>query len=331
MLKAIGGEAGCRKLSASFYARVPKDPVLRPLFPGKTQKCAIEAFAAFLIQFLEGNEDLTQSRWFLSLRESHCRFVIGAAERQAWLKNMNAALEALPLDDSARTALSQFFDGASSYIVGSDAPLPEHPELCERWARQLTLDDAIDAIAAGRDREALALAPHFQSRPSVFIGLLARMMKSGRAALIDFAVDAVERAPSLIVHRSQSRTLLHHAAAAGCAPMVALLIRLGADPNAQQGEGHTPLYSAANECGSAAGPEIVRALIRAGANVNASGGVTRSTALHLAARRGNIEIARALLECGADASMRDRKGDTPFDRARNCRKAAVAQLLSAYQ
>ena len=57
MLEAMGGEPGCRKLSAAFYARVAKDPVLRPLFPGKTQKCAIEEFAAFLIQFLGGDED----------------------------------------------------------------------------------------------------------------------------------------------------------------------------------------------------------------------------------------------------------------------------------
>ncbi len=52
--KPLGGEAGCKRLSAEFYARVGKDPVLRPLFPGKSHRCAIEEFAAFLIQFLNG-------------------------------------------------------------------------------------------------------------------------------------------------------------------------------------------------------------------------------------------------------------------------------------
>ena len=69
MLGALGGEAGCRRLSAAFYARVGKDPVLRPLFPGKTLKCAVEEFAAFLIQFLGGDEEQTQRRWWVSLRD----------------------------------------------------------------------------------------------------------------------------------------------------------------------------------------------------------------------------------------------------------------------
>ena len=36
LYESIGGTAGCRELSAAFYARVDRDPVLRPLFPGKT-------------------------------------------------------------------------------------------------------------------------------------------------------------------------------------------------------------------------------------------------------------------------------------------------------
>jgi ankyrin repeat protein len=47
----------------------------------------------------------------------------------------------------------------------------------------------------------------------------------------------------------------------------------------------------------------------------------------MAARRGNTEIAEALLECGADIHARDKTGDTPLQRAKNCRKAGVASLL----
>ena len=36
-------------LSEAFYARVKRDPVLRPLFPGKTLHCAIEELSAFLV------------------------------------------------------------------------------------------------------------------------------------------------------------------------------------------------------------------------------------------------------------------------------------------
>jgi len=40
-----------------------------------------------------------------------------------------------------------------------------------------------------------------------------------------------------------------------------------------------------------------------------------------------VEIARALLDFGAAMEARDSKGDTPLQRAMNCRRAAVAQLL----
>jgi len=40
-----------------------------------------------------------------------------------------------------------------------------------------------------------------------------------------------------------------------------------------------------------------------------------------------VEIARALLDSGAAVNARDRKGDTPLQRAINCRKNGVSQLL----
>ena len=119
---------------------------------------------------------------------------------------------------------------------------------------------------------------------------------------------------------------MHFAAGAGCLQLVALLLRLGVDPNIR-GRGRTPLYCVANDCASETGPEVVRALVRAGADVNACKGVTRATALHMAARRGHVEIVRALLDSGAAVNAQDRKGDTPLARAINCRKSGVALLL----
>ena len=326
-LEALGGEAGCRRLSAEFYARVGKDPVLHPLFPGKSLRCAIEAFAAFLIQFLGGDEEQTQFRWWLSLRESHARFQIGPTERTAWLKHMGATLDAAPFDAGTRKALRQFFLHSSAYVIGNEAAEPEHEELAARWGEQRILDDVIAAITAGHDHEALALAPPVVSRPSVFVGLLARMIQSGRAGLIRFAIDAVESDPSLAARRFSGKALLHFASGAGCLEVVALLLRLGTDPNMQDRGGHTPLYCVANECASETGPEVVRMLVRAGADVNACGGVTRATALHMAARRGYVEIARVLLDCGAAVEARDNKGDTPLQRSINCRRGGVSQLL----
>ena len=323
----MGGEAGCRRLSAEFYRRVQGDAVLRPFFPGKSVRCAIEQFAAFLIQFLGGDEGQAQDRWSLSLRESHARFRIGPAERRAWLKHMYAALDASPFEESTLRALRQFFEHSAAYIEGSETPPLDRGESADRWAGQLLLDDLIEAITSGRDSEARHLAPRFASRPAVFVGILARMAQSARPALIQFVVDAVAHNPALAAQPYGGHTLLHYASAAGCLDVVAALLRLGADPSIKDRGGHTPLYSVANGCAGDAGPAIIQALARAGADVNASGGVTRATPLHMAARRGHVEIARALLDSGAALDARDRKGDTPLDRARNCRRPAVARLL----
>jgi hemoglobin len=286
-------EDRCRALSAAFYARVGKDPVLKPLFPGKSLRCATEEFAALVIQFLGGDQEQTQKRWWLSLRESHAQFRISPEQRAAWLRHMAAALDEVVPGDAA---FRQFFLQSSSYVVGGEAGRIEDPELAERWDEQLALDDA---VARGEPQ----LARRFAGRRSVFVGLLARMMQSGHA---DFVVDALERDLALGRARFGGRTLLHYACGAGC----------------------VELYRVANECGSAAGPEIVRMLVAAGADVDARGGVTRSTPLHMAARRGFVDIARILIDRGADTGAVDRKGDTPLQRAINCRKSEVARLIA---
>ena len=68
-------------------------------------------------------------------------------------------------------------------------------------------------------------------------------------------------------------------------------------------------------------------MVEAGAGVNASDGVKHCTALHMAARRGNLEVAEALLDSGADIEARDSLGETPLRRAVNCDKTDLARLL----
>src|SRR5262249_5593013 len=150
---------------------------------------------------LGGNEEETQFRWQLSLRESHARFQIGPKERAAWLRNMEATLDAARLDEATRNALRNFFSHSSAYVIGTDSGEPDHEELATRWCEQRILDRVVAAIAAGLDDETLALAPRFRSRPSVFVGLLARMVQSGRARLSRFVIDVVENDSSLAKKR----------------------------------------------------------------------------------------------------------------------------------
>lgn len=329
--QAIGGAAACRELSEAFYARVKQDPVLRPLFPGKTMTCAIEEFSAFLVQFLGGPPENSQRRWWVSLRESHRRFKIGPRERTAWLRHMASALEEVRIEEPLRTALREFFERSSAYIVNGEttaAPSHEdaiHQEIARRWDAQRQLDEAVAAVRSGDAQRAIALAK--DSPRSTFTGLLTVMMASRNHAMVRYVQDRITADPALVKEYYAGRTLLHEASALSDSPLVEFLLRLGADPNAKDGGDHAPLYSLANGSAGSGAASVVRALVDCGAKVNADAGVKRCTALHMAARRGNVEAAEALLECGADIEARDSLGDTPLRRAVNCNKPLVAALL----
>src|SRR5690242_9143509 len=77
------------RLVAAFYARVDRDPVIRPLY-GKTLTCAIRGLTDFLTTWLGGPPayDLRAAR----LRRRHAPFAIDARARNAWLANMKAAV-----------------------------------------------------------------------------------------------------------------------------------------------------------------------------------------------------------------------------------------------
>jgi truncated hemoglobin YjbI len=343
--QAAGGTETWRRLSVAFYSRVGRDPRLRPLFPGETLHCAIEELTAFLAQLFGGPSGDTQRRWWLSLRESHQRFQIRREERAAWMENMVKALDDARIEERLRTALCEFFEQSSAHVVNHGEPVPAAPdpsgppghairrEIAQCWAAQCGLDEVVAAVRGGEAEHAVGLAEssllltRFQRDRSVLAGLLGMMMGSRNLAMQGYVQDKIINDPALVRERYAGRTLLHEASALGNLAMVELLLRLGADANATDGGGHAPLYCLANEYRASEGGGVVRALVHGGANVNANDGVKHCTALHMAARRGNVEVAEALLDCGADIDARDSLGDTPLRRSVNCDKIQVADLL----
>jgi ankyrin repeat protein len=123
-----------------------------------------------------------------------------------------------------------------------------------------------------------------------------------------------------------SITELHFAAQAGDVEAIVRLVAAGADVNARDGHGNTPLkYASAEPV-----PAAVRKLIELGADVNL-GDDRGFTPLHCAAGHGfypeAVEIAEALLARGADVNARSREyGFVPLHEARG---AGVISLLLA--
>lgn len=107
-------------------------------------------------------------------------------------------------------------------------------------------------------------------------------------------------------------TPLHFAAnLISCPDGVAIaetLIAAGADVNARNRNGATPLHIAA---GHAFSSDLVRALIAAGADTGAKDTVG-NTALHAAAHNCNAQNVKALLAAGADVNATNAKRETPL-------------------
>ncbi|MFQ5639980.1 MAG: ankyrin repeat domain-containing protein [bacterium] len=85
------------------------------------------------------------------------------------------------------------------------------------------------------------------------------------------------------------------------------LIDKGADVN-EEADGFTPLMLARD-------PETVRLLADAGANINASSTLFKKTMLGWAASGGNADIVKALIEAGADVNAKDEIGGTALSAA----------------
>jgi hemoglobin len=94
---AVGGEEMFRRLVDAFYAGVADDPVLRPLYPEQDLRPAAERLRMFLIQYWGGPATYSAQRGHPRLRMRHAPFPINAAARDAWLRNMRAALDSLEL------------------------------------------------------------------------------------------------------------------------------------------------------------------------------------------------------------------------------------------
>jgi truncated hemoglobin YjbI len=343
LYRAIGEADGCRALATAFYAQVERDPVLRPLFPS-TFTCAIEEFSAFLVQFLGGEAEATQRRWWVSLRESHNRFAIGQQERDAWLRAMTATLndETLICDARVRGELLAFFRHSSAHVVNrervADSTEPLRGELAPLWKEQLALDEAVALMRKPDDRERCIellqspiLRERFERSPAVHASVVSMAARSGSVLLREYAASELDAKPALAHERYKGRrTLLHDAAGAGDVELVERLLEMGAGEIGCDDRARSPLYCVGNECSAPGAARIVRALLRRSpASVNAMHGVKRCTALHMAARRGNVDVIGALLDGGADIEARDSMGDTALRRAVNCNKVEAARLLLA--
>lgn len=108
---------------------------------------------------------------------------------------------------------------------------------------------------------------------------------------------------------------------------VKALIKAGSNVNARDKTGKTPLFYIADKFA----PETVRALLDGGANINITEYESGNTPLHVATKRGKLNLIKTLLENKADVTIRNYKGWLPYDYAMASNDKDVLALFEKYK
>ena len=116
-----GGEDAFRRLVSRFYSRVADDAVLRAVYPEEDLSAATERLTLFLIQYWGGPTTYSERRGHPRLRLRHQPFSIGQRERDAWLRQMTAAVESMEFAPAVRKALLDYFETASTAMINQPA------------------------------------------------------------------------------------------------------------------------------------------------------------------------------------------------------------------
>lgn len=122
----VGGQGFFDDLVERFYERVAHDAVLRPLYPEDLTEPK-RHLALFLGQYWGGPATYNAERGHPRLRMRHAPFVIGLAERNAWLTHMTAAVRESGADQGVDDELVEYFEMASRSLINALPPPTGRP------------------------------------------------------------------------------------------------------------------------------------------------------------------------------------------------------------
>lgn len=127
VFEMVGGTALFQALVDEFYARVEADDVLRPLFPDDLEPGKKWQYL-FLVQLFGGPADYSAVRGHPRLRMRHMPFAIDENARDHWVGHMLAAIDAVGIEEPARTLMRDYFERGATFLINRYHPVDETNE-----------------------------------------------------------------------------------------------------------------------------------------------------------------------------------------------------------
>src|SRR6187431_3704120 len=110
------GEEGFARLIHAFYAQVPNDPILGPMYPKEDLAGAEQRLRDFLIGRFGGPARYIEQRGHPRLRMRHMPFAIDGEARNRWVALMDRALDDAELPPEAGALLRAFFHSTATFL-----------------------------------------------------------------------------------------------------------------------------------------------------------------------------------------------------------------------
>ncbi len=117
------GEDGFARLVRAFYAQVPADEVLGPMYPPDDLAGAEERLRDFLVVRFGGPPRYLEQRGHPRLRMRHMPFAIDQRARDRWMTLMERALQDAQLPPDVTVLIHQFLGQVATFMINrGEAP-----------------------------------------------------------------------------------------------------------------------------------------------------------------------------------------------------------------
>jgi hemoglobin len=113
------GEEGFERLVRAFYAQVPADDVLGPMYPAHDLAGAEERLKEFLVGRFGGPQRYIEQRGHPRLRMRHMPFKLDQRARDRWVQLMEKALDEAKLPKESHDLLCAFFHHMATFLMNT--------------------------------------------------------------------------------------------------------------------------------------------------------------------------------------------------------------------